>query len=132
MSDVFTIGGQSVGSGFNLHVGEAVSRTTGILKKGQNIVRWPVKSGDNHVLISEHGEIEFKYVGFFALDLTNGNFTAEALFIIVGGTDRFAGARGIVWIDVAVPFPILELPPPDVSPDIPFDYDFNGFIILDE
>jgi len=132
LGDTFTIGGQPVGSGFNLHIGEALSRTSGILKKGQSIVRWPVHNGDNHVLMSDDGDIEFQYTGGFTLDLATGIFAGDAVFIIVDGTGRFAGAAGIVWIHVEVPFPLLVLPPPGVSLDIPFDYDFNGFIVLDE
>ncbi len=104
LGDTFTIGGQPVGSGFNLHIGEALSRTTGILNKAANTVRWPTKNGDNHVLMSADGDIEFQYSGGFTLDLNTGIFTADAVFVIVGGTGRFAGASGIVWIDVEVPF----------------------------
>ena len=75
---------------------QALSHTTGILKEGQNIVRWPGKSGDNHILMSEDGDIEFKYTGSFTLDLNTGIFTADVVFVIVGGTGRFAGASGVV------------------------------------
>jgi hypothetical protein len=128
--NAFTVDGIAVGSGVESHVGEAVSRTTGILKKGQGIVRWPVKSGANHVLSSGDGDIYFKYTGGFTLEPATGIFTGDALFIVVGGTHRFADAKGIVWVDVEVPFALPELPPPGVSPDIPFVYDFNGFIVL--
>lgn len=52
-SHVFTIGGDLVDSGLNEHTGEVVARTTGILKQDQRLVRWPVKSGDSHVLHSD-------------------------------------------------------------------------------
>lgn len=135
--DVFTIGGEPVGSGSNMHIGEAVSRTTGIQKAGQSLIRWPVHSGVNHVLVSDEGDIEFRYTGGYTLDLAafaagEPSFTGDGVFIIVGGTGRFEGAAGIVWVDVTVPFALPALPPPGVSPDIPFVYDFNGFIVLDE
>lgn len=128
----FTIGGQSVGSGWNGHKGTVVSRTTGILRRSDNTVHWPARSGKHHVLSSEQGELHFKYVGAFHFALSTGALTGDALFIVVGGTDRFEHARGIVRVHVAVPFPILELPPPGVSPALPFTYDFNGFVILDD
>ena len=84
---------------------------------------------------SDAGEIHFQYTGGFTLDLAallggEPSFSADAVFIIVGGTDQFEGARGIVWVDVQVPFALPGLPPPNVSPAIPFNYDFNGFIVL--
>jgi hypothetical protein len=33
-------------------------------------------------------------------------------------------------MDVDVPVVLETLPPPGVSPDIPFNYEFNGFIKL--
>ncbi len=72
----------------------------------------------------------FEYTGGFTLDPATGIFTADALFIVVGGTDRFADAEGIVWVDVEVPFALPELPHPGVSPDIPFVYDLNAFLDL--
>ena len=136
--DVFTIDGEPVGgTGENAHEGEVLSRTTGILRKGRGEVRWPAESGANHVLSSSEGEIEFKYAGGFVLDLEafaagEPSFSGEALFVIVGGTGRFADARGIVWVDVQVPFALPGLPPAGAALDIPFEYDFNGFIILAE
>jgi len=40
---------------------------------------------------------------------------------IIGGTGRFEKARGLVFVDVVV-----------TNEPIPFDYDFNGFIVLDD
>ncbi len=83
---------------------------------------WPAKSNMTHVMSSEDGEIHFRYTGAYTLDLLTGMFGARAMFIITGGTDRFAGAHGVVFVDVAVTGPPTE--------PIPFDYDFNGFIII--
>lgn len=128
----FTIGGQLVGDGHHEQSGEVISWTSGILKAGQDVVRWPGKSGENHVIRTEEGDIEFQYSGEFKLDLTTGSFTADPLFIIVGGTGRFEGASGVLSVDVAVPFPVSQLPPPGVSPPIPFDFEANGFIVLEQ
>lgn len=120
----FTIDGQAVGSGFNAHVGGNDSWTTGIVYKRRTKVRWPTNSNQPHVITSDDGEIHMKYHGNYTLDLTTGQFGAEGNFQIVGGTGRFANARGMVRVDVVVTGPPSE--------PIPFDYDFNGFIVLDE
>jgi hypothetical protein len=134
----FTIGGMPVGgTGFNAHVGEVLATTTEVYKRGQDVVHWPAFSTADHVLTSEEGDIHFQYVGRFELDLAafaggQPSFSGEALFVIVDGTGRFAGASGVVWVDVQVPLVLDALPPPGFSPALPFDYDFNGFIILKE
>lgn len=109
--EVFTIGGVPVGDGSNEHTGEALSRGTGILKDEKSLVRWPAKSGLNHVLHSEDGDIEFKYSGGFTLNLAafiagEPSFAADGVFVIAGGTGRFDGASGIVWVDVTVPISV--------------------------
>jgi hypothetical protein len=135
----FTVGGELVGSGDNYHEGEVVSFTSGIVKKGRGEVHWPGSSGDIHVLSSDDGEVHFKYVGSFVLDLEayaagEPSFGANAVFIIVGGTGRFEDAHGVCWIDVAVPVPLPPVTPGvplDIPFPVPFLYNFDGFIILD-
>ncbi|MCA9070864.1 MAG: hypothetical protein KDA84_18170 [Planctomycetaceae bacterium] len=116
----------------NTHKGGNQSFTQGIFNRKKTKVRWPTFSNTNHVLTSDQGTIEFKYFGEYNFELNTGQFTADALFFVVKGIGRFEGAKGIVWVDVSVPFPITELPPPGVSPAIPFEYDFNGIILLDD
>ena len=130
--DDFTIGSELVGSGRNDHVGANTSFTTGILNPRTSVIRWPAK-GIYHVLSSDHGDINLEYIGEYTFDTSKfaaaePSFGATALWKIVGGTDRFAGAKGILWMEVEVPIVLEALPPPGVSPDIPFTYDFNGFI----
>lgn len=129
---VFTIGGENVGTGANSHQGGNLSFTTGILNRKKTKVRWPAVSNTNHVLTSDQGTIEFKYFGEYNFELNTGQFTADALFFIVKGTGRFEGAQGLVSVDVSVPIQITELPPPGVSPAIPFEYNFKGLIWLDD
>lgn len=132
--DDFTIGGELVGSGRNDHVGANASFTTGILNPPTSVIRWPTK-GLYHILSSDDGDIYLDYVGEYTFDVVKfmqgePSFGATALWEIVGGTERFAKAKGVLWMEVEVPVVLEELPPPGVSPDIPFTYDFNGFIHL--
>jgi hypothetical protein len=120
----FTIDGQIVGSGFNAHVGGNHSWTTGIVYNKGTMVRWPANSNQTHVITSDDGEIHMKYHANYTLDLITGRFGGEGNFQIIGGTGRFEKAKGIVLVDVLVTGPPAE--------PIPFDYDFDGFIVLDE
>jgi hypothetical protein len=86
------------------------------------MVRWPANSNQTHVITSDDGEIHMKYHGNYTLDLTTGQFGGEGNFQIIGGTGRFEGARGMVWVEVVV------TGPPGAA--IPFNYDFNGSIVL--
>jgi hypothetical protein len=119
----FTINGQVVGSGFNAHQGGNVSRTSGIVSKNGQQVTWPARSNQLHVITSDEGQIFMKYSdASYTLDLTTGVFGGEGNFQIVGGTGRFEKARGMVWVEVVV------TGPPGAA--IPFNYDFNGSIVL--
>jgi hypothetical protein len=120
----FTIDGVPVGSGFNAHVGGNRSWTTGIVSKNGQLVRWPALSNQTHVISSDDGDIFIQYFGHYTLDLTTGQFGADAQFQIIGGTGRFENARGIVHVTVVVTGPPIE--------PIPFDYDFDGFIVISE
>ncbi|WP_169977597.1 hypothetical protein [Tautonia rosea] len=130
--DDFAIGGELVGSGRNDHVGANTSITTGILNPRTSVIRWPTK-GIFHVLSSDDGDLHLEYVGAYTFDVSKfmagePSFGATALWKIVGGTDRFVGAKGVLWMEVEVPVVLEALPPPGVSPDIPFTYEFDGFI----
>lgn len=67
-----------------------------------------------------------QYAGDYSLDLDTGTFTGDGVFVIVGGTGRFAGASGVVLVHV-----VVTAPPVNNKP-IPFDYEFDGFIVLND
>lgn len=132
--DALTIGGQAVGTGFHTHDGGNISYSTGFLNRKKTKITWPTRSSRTHVLTSEDGTIHFVYpIGSsYQFDLTTGRFTGSGLFFIVGGSGRFKNASGAVWVDVAVPFVFTELPPPGVPLAVPFEYNFDGVIVLDD
>ena len=132
--NALTIGGQAVGSGAHTHDGGNTSYTTGYLNRKKTKVIWPTRSNRTHLISSEQGTVKMVYpIGSsYQFDLTTGRFTGSGPFFIVGGTGRFENASGVVWVEVAVPIVFTELPPPGVPLAVPFEYDFNGVIVLDD
>ena len=125
------------------HYGSNQTFTSG-LKIGREIV-WPLVSAENpkdpsmgpiHIMETALGEVHFEYVGSYTLSANSeggSTVVGRGWFFIVGGTDFFEGADGLVRVVVHNTVP---LPPPDVLPTlppplaVPFEYNFFGYVAI--
>ncbi len=88
-------------------------------------------SGPIHrmVLTDLEEEIWFNYFYYFELDPAFG-ITGRADFRVVGGTGRFEGATGSVFVLVISTNDQIDIPDDGSDPSAEFTYDFQGFIQL--
>lgn len=132
----FRLNGELVGDGWDQHWGAAQSYTPGIVSG--DLVFYPYKTAANpirpgrriHIMKSRLGDVWFQYTGYFTLDPfdgPSGTLISRSDFQIVGGTRKFAGASGWVYVETVTHLTDVF---PDGNGDLnaPFRYDFEGWI----
>lgn len=132
----FRLDGQLVGDGWDQHFGAAQGFTSGI--PSGDVLLYAVRTAANpirpgrriHIMKTRIGEVWFQYTGYFTLDPfdgPSGTLIGRGGFQIVGGTRKFAGASGWVYVETLTHLADVF---PNSSGDLsaPFRYDFEGWI----